>query len=194
MTTIASDKPLLDRDKLLDLVHWICAHCDSRELGRVKLHKILYFAEMFAYLDRGSSITGQEFIKQKFGPTSRHLAWSLDKLSKLGRIEIKKRNYFGYEKFDFVSNANPATNRLSEYELTIVQDIIEFVTQKTSREISEISHHEPWELVKIGESIPYESAFLMLPVEFTQGDLEWAIEESHRVAGKNARDEILRVR
>jgi hypothetical protein len=31
----------LDRDKLLDVVHYICARCDRRELGKVKLHKIL---------------------------------------------------------------------------------------------------------------------------------------------------------
>lgn len=35
-----------DREKFLDVIHLICDRIDAAELGRVKLHKALYFSDM----------------------------------------------------------------------------------------------------------------------------------------------------
>ena len=66
-----------DRRKLLSVVHCICATGPVEELGRVKLHKILYFADMLHYAARGQPLTGVEYQKQPFGPAARHLTWAL---------------------------------------------------------------------------------------------------------------------
>ena len=57
-----------DREKFLEAVHYICTHCDPRELGRVKLHKILYFADMLHYVGYGRPLTGEEYQKQNSAP------------------------------------------------------------------------------------------------------------------------------
>jgi hypothetical protein len=63
--------PKVDLQKLKDVVHYICAQCRQDELGNVKLHKILYFADMLHFLGSNRPLTGVEYQKQSFGPVAR---------------------------------------------------------------------------------------------------------------------------
>lgn len=171
-----------DRQKFLDVVHFICHLCrqNPAELGKVKLHKALYFADMVTYLETGRPLTGVEYQKQTFGPVARHLAWALDELQKSGRLRVEERNYFGYPKLDFISAAKPGKERLTEHDRKLLGDIVDFVCAKSAREISEFSHNEAWRLAKLGERIPYYSALALVPSEVTDADREWADREAQR--------------
>jgi hypothetical protein len=46
-----------DRAKFKDTVHYICGKCPADELGKVKLHKTLYFADMIHFVDTGTPLT-----------------------------------------------------------------------------------------------------------------------------------------
>lgn len=170
-----------DREKFIDVVHYICHHCSPEELGRVKLHKILYFSDMLSYLDTGVPLTGAEYQKQGFGPTARPLKAALDNLERERRIQISVRDFYGYRKYDFVSLVEPATNRLSEDERRLVDKVIDFVCVRTASEISELSHSLPWQCADMGKRIPYFSAFGLLPAEITDEDLAWGEQEARRV-------------
>lgn len=171
----------LDRDKLLDVVHYVCAACSPEELGRVKLHKILYYADMLHFLDSGEPLTGAEYQKQQFGPVAKPLNWTLSRLVERGDIRVEARAYFGYEKQDFISLREPASNRISEAEKRILDDVIEFVTARSAREISELSHTAVWEAAQMGETLPYFTAYALIPSEFTDSDFQWAEAEAARV-------------
>ncbi len=170
----------LNRQKLKDVVHYICSRCSESELGNVKLHKILYFADMLHFLSMGKPLTGVEYQKQKFGPVARHLSWAAKELSKEGRLQISKRDYFGYEKTDYKSLTTHSAD-LSNHEIHLLNDVIEYVCAKSAKEISELSHLDPWDAAEMGEIIPYCSAFGLLPKEIKPADIDRSIDLARRI-------------
>ena len=177
-----------DRAKLLDVIHYVCAKVPTAELGRIKLHKVLYFADMLNFAATGRPLTGVEYQKQAFGPVARHLSWAVRTLAEAGRLEVRRRNYFGFPKDDFVSLKAPDMSRLSSNEVQLIDDVTDFVCARSAREISELSHNAAWESVAIGERIPYYTAFDLQPVEITDEDVEWGASEARRIlAERNGR-------
>jgi uncharacterized phage-associated protein len=170
-----------DRAKLLDVVHYVCAKVPTSELGRVKLHKILYYADMLHFAATGRPLTGVEYQKQPFGPVARHLAWAVRNLSEAGRMEVRRREYFGFPKYDFIALKAADTSRLSSRELSLIDDVADFVCARAARELSELSHNAAWESVTMGERIPYFTAFHLQPVEITDEDVEWGKSEARRI-------------
>jgi uncharacterized phage-associated protein len=169
-----------DYEKFRRVVHFICHECGSDELGRVKLHKILYFSDFLRYLESGHPLTGEDYLKQAFGPTARHLNKALNDLETSGAVRVEKRLFHGYEKQDFISLTSPTTNLLSKDELELLREVIRFVCDHTASEISELSHSEPWQMAETGERIPYYMAFSLVPSELTDEDRDWARDEARR--------------
>ncbi len=171
-------EPELNREKFLAVVHYVCDRCDPAQLGRVKLHKILYFLDMFHYMSTGKAVTGVTYKKQQFGPVALHLSWALDELCKDGFIEVQTRDYFGFQKIDFISKMPAEVGKLSNQEVSLLNDVISFVCSFSAKEISEISHDAPWESANMGETIPYFTAFGMFPTELTEEDIRLAVDEA----------------
>lgn len=165
--------PVFDREKFKDVVHYVCSRCEPEELGRVKLHKVLYFADMLHFLDTARPLTGVPYQKQEFGPTAKYLAWALAELGKEGRVEVSERSYYGYTKTDFRSVDAPSSHKLSNAEIQLLNDVMDFVCTRTAKEISELSHNAAWQMFKMGEEIPYYSAFFIIPTETTDEDVVW---------------------
>ncbi len=183
--------PKADLRKLKDVVHYVCAQCRQEELGNVKLHKILYFADMLHFLSSNRPLTGVEYQKQSFGPVARHLSWAINELCKEGALKVEKRDYFGFKKTDYFSLQQPSTSRLTNSEITLLNDVIEFVCERSAKEISELSHMEPWKAAEIGETIPYYSAYGLLPSAVTDDDVLSATSEAkairHEIENEAAR-------
>lgn len=185
----------LDREKLIEVVHYICANCSPEELGNVKLHKILYFSDMLHFLSTGAPLTGVEYQKQQFGPTARHLSWAVDKLAAEGKLRLERRDYFGLSKTDYIALQQPRAGALSNHAVQILNDVIAFVCSRSAKEISELSHDAAWRAAEIGEVIPYHAALGLLPCAISDSDVAAAISEAHRVAPiiekENAAAEVL---
>lgn len=167
--------------KLKDVVHYVCAQCRPDELGNVKLHKILYFADMLHFLSVNKPLTGVEYQKQSFGPVARHLSWAINELCKEGALRVQKRDYYGFKKIDYFAVQSPSVSRLSNSEIALINDVIGFVCERSAKEISELSHMEPWKAAEIGETLPYPSAYGLLPSEATDDDIEAAIAEARSI-------------
>lgn len=167
-----------DRDKFLAAVHWIVARFSATpdRLGRTKLHKILYYSDMLCFFETGTPLTGVEYQKQSHGPTARYLGWALKELEHSGKISAAFEEYFGHQKWNFISLTTPASNLLSEHEVRLLEEVSGFVEGHSAKEISNISHAAPWQLVKMGERIPYGTAAWLWPSELRihPKDLEWA--------------------
>lgn len=174
-------QPTFDRAKFKDVVHFVCANTQADELGNVKLHKILYFADMLAYLSSGDPLTGVEYQKQQFGPVARHLSWALNQLCTEGKIRIEKRDYFGFQKSDYFSLIEPSREKIGNQGVRLLLDVIDFVCARSAREISELSHDVAWHAARLGETIPYYAAIGLLPSRMTEADMSAAIVEAKRL-------------
>lgn len=171
---------LFDRDKFRDVVLHICNRCEPRDLGNVKLHKILYLADMMHFVSTGRPLTGVDYIKQRFGPTARSLSATLDALARDGAIRIETVDYFGFARKQFVP-LQQSNARLTNAELELLDDVIEFVHGRSAKAISDLSHNAAWNAAEMGERIPYASAYGLMPVEITDADMAEAIEDARRI-------------
>lgn len=175
------DEPPFDRARLLDAVHYICSRCSREELGNVKLHKILYFADMLHFTSTGRPLTGVPYRKQSFGPVATHLTWATSQLARDGKIRVDRRDYYGFNKLDYVCVQPPKLDKLSNYAIQLLNDVIEFVCARSAKEISELSHNAAWDVVKMGDPIPYYSAFGMYPAAVSEADIKAAASEASRI-------------
>lgn len=174
-------QPPFNRDKFKEVVYFICENVKPEELGNVKLHKVLYFADMLHFMSTGLPLTGVEYRKQKFGPTATHLTWALDELAREGALRIEARDYFGFQKKDYVALQKSNRRHLSNAEAHLLIDVIDFVCSRSAREISELSHDAAWNAADMGGVIPYFAAYGLIPSELTPDDFEDAIIEAQEV-------------
>ena len=166
-----------NREKFLAAVHHIIWRCSANPdvLGKTKLHKTLYYADMVRFFSKGEALTGVEYLKSRHGPTARYLEWGLRELGANGAITSSKDDYFGLVKYTYKSLREPKTNVLSSDETGLIDTIIEFVCQQSAKAISEFSHAQPWLDAEMGARIPYSTAYqLFHDTEPNASDREWA--------------------
>lgn len=155
-----------DRNKLKAAILHTCRKSDARNLGAVKLHKVLYFLDMIQYAQSGSAVTGAPYRKRPYGPTCVPLLPVLREMAEEGSIEIRTTEFYGLRKMEYHAQRKEEAGVLNKAELALLDRMIDFVCNKHSaKSISEFSHKMPWELVEFGEEIPYESALLLFPAE-----------------------------
>lgn len=173
----------LDREKLKDAVRVIVDSCNPHDLGAVKLHKVLYYADMISYLESGSPITGAIYRKRPFGPTCDSLLGVLSELEGDGSIRIDEVAHYGYLKKEFRSLKRRNHSVLGESELKIIESMINFVChENTARSISNFSHDVVWDMVDFGQEIPYHASLNWMPTEVSQSTLDEATEVWSRIA------------
>lgn len=164
-----------DKEKLKAVILHTCANCDPTQLGAVKLHKVLYFADMLHYAAFGTSITGSTYRKRPFGPTNDHLLPALRELEAEGKIKIRSVDYFGYRKTEYIYCFGDDKIDFANCETALLNDIIELVClNNTAKTISELSHMKPWEMVDFGDEIPYHSALNLIPAPVSQEAIQAA--------------------
>jgi hypothetical protein len=176
----------LDRQKLKSAILRIISRCNADELGAVKLHKALYYADMVAFAAMGNPITGAEYRKRPFGPTCDAALKAVRELEEVGALTVRNVEYYGYNKKEFNLTKEPEFPGLSERELELLDEMTSFVCQDhTARAISEISHDVSWQMTEMGEIIPYYLSFNLVPAIVSDETLAWA---------ESAADEIERAR
>ena len=63
-----------DRGKLKSVVLYTCAKCEPSRLGAVKLHKVLYFADMIRLCPSGNADNRRNLPQTAFGSNLRPIA------------------------------------------------------------------------------------------------------------------------
>ena len=172
-----------DRNKLKAVVLYTCTKCDPTRLGAVKLHKVLYFADMLHYASTQRPITGATYRKRPLGPTCNSLPSVLRELEEAGAVQVREVDYFGYRKKEYHATQGVDIARFNSFELRLLDEIIDFVcNDNTARSISDFSHKRPWELAEFGDELPYYTAYHLFPPELSEDTIAWADEEARKLA------------
>jgi hypothetical protein len=165
-----------DRNKLKTLVHYVCWKADDPAvLGAIKLNKVLWVADLWAYVERGSPITGEHYVKRQHGPVSPSVPGLVSELASAGNLVVRRRDHFGKEKVDYIALTKPDISVFSADEISLIDEAIQFVCyEHTAKQISDKTHDIIWELAELGEEIPYEAMLASGLGEVTPDDVEWA--------------------
>jgi hypothetical protein len=147
---------------------------------------------MISYATEGAPMTGAKYRKRPFGPTCDDLLNVLPEMEHDGLLRVDYVNYFGYTKKEFTPLVHFTSDRLSEAETRLIDEVADFVcNNNTAKTISEFSHSKPWEMVEFGEELPYHSAYNLFPTEVSQQALHWAKNEIVKVAATGSKKDAL---
>lgn len=164
-------------EKFRDLVHYICHIADRDELGAVKLNKILWFADMITYVNKGKSLTGSVYVKRQLGPVPIEILRALEDLEAAQKMIVRDIPCFGNTKRDFISLTEPNISHFDALEISLVADITHHICHHhTAGSISEKTHDIIWQLAAMGEEIPYCAVYGAQLGEITQEDIKWGKE------------------
>ena len=150
--------------KFRELILYIAsASANDPRFGAVKLNKLLYHADMIAYVLNGEPITGAEYIRLPQGPGPRLLLPIRDAMVEAGDIRIDERSpYEGAYPLQRVTPLRDAElSVFAPEELRIVDIVLQMFRQMTGRDLSDITHEGlPWRIASEKGTIPYEAVFL----------------------------------
>lgn len=163
MTELRPAPPVqFDADRLKELVLYVSnKSSNDASFGAVKLNKLLFFADFWAFGAFGKPITGATYEKQRWGPVPREVKKAQQDLEAAeDAIVIKRRHFYPQQKT--VARRPADMSRFEAHELELIDEILEVFKDDYAEFISEFSHEisAGWQLAKMHEEIPYDSIFL----------------------------------
>lgn len=160
-----------DGSRFRDLILYASKECEGDPtFGAIKLNKILFYADFYAYRILGQPITGATYQKLQEGPAPREMLRERATLLDVPAAQLVAKPYFNGVQHRLVvipgCEVDPE-KAFSPEERTIIDEVVTAFWGRSAREVSDYSHHERgWNLVDYGETIPYETAWLSVdPLE-----------------------------
>jgi hypothetical protein len=149
-------------EKLKALILYIARECESDPgFGKVKLNKLLFYADFTAFAETGEPITGQPYKKYPQGPVAPKVQELLDEMVYEGLIGVESREFHSREQMRVTLLQDPDLGILTERDREFADHFIRKHWGKTGRQISELSHEfVGWRVTEIGEIIPYPMMLL----------------------------------
>ncbi len=165
-----------DRSKFKSLLHYVVWKAGDKDgFGATKLYKVLWFSDARAYMLDGEPITGEIYIREKFGPMPRHGLSIIDELERERAINVTTGDYYGRAIRHFHSIRLPDKLSLNEKQRGIIEYWIRHIADDhTAGSISEESHDYAWEIARLGEEIPYRAIFATRIRDPEGKELDWA--------------------
>ena len=138
---------------------------------------------MLAYLNFSKPITSETYIKKEYGPFSSHLNDVIKELEQEKLLTVREIVWGqNKKKREFVAAGEPDKKLFSTDELTLINDIREYICEEhTAGSISDLTHDDIWQMAALNEQIPYEAILVSSLDRVTKEDLEWAKEELSKI-------------
>jgi hypothetical protein len=152
-----------EEEKLAELILYVSGKCLTHErFGATKLNKILFFSDFVFFKLHGKPITGVPYFKLENGPAPRCLIRVRESLQKDEALVIAPRfTTGGFVQHRPIPMRAPDLKEFSADEISIVDQVIDFLKDKSAEEVSELSHYYVigWKMYELKEEIPYHSVF-----------------------------------
>lgn len=156
-----------DEAKLRELAMILAWKCrDDPYLGRIKLTKLLAYADFRAYQHLGNSITGATYLKLPQGPAPQEGNGLFNLLRAMGRVEIREEQVIDFTQDRIIARDEGKLDVLTVAEHAIVDEVVAAFKGFNNREMRDASHRDftGWELApNQRDEIPYATVFLSPP-------------------------------
>lgn len=170
-----------DAEKFREMLVYIAEQtADEVDFGDTKVNKTLYWIDFFGYSHLGQAVTGAKYQKGKLGPLARPLLPVRRELEEKGAVRTDERKVGPRQARVTVALRRADRSLFSKEELELADAIIRQVKEHTAVSVSALSHRQSpgWNLVDMGDDIPYETAL----VSTEQPSEETAAEARHVAA------------
>lgn len=153
---------ILDGDKLDAALLALCA---GTPLLRQALDRALFLADMTTYAERGHALTDMGYVRGKAGPAPENLDASLRLLVAQGRLKRTEEHAHGHSMVSYLSIEPYDLGSLAEAEIELLATVGGFVRGRREPALSRLLVDETVGSFAIGEEIPYDCAWELLPFE-----------------------------
>jgi len=170
-------------EKLAELILYISQKCANDPcFGAIKLNKVLYFSDFFAYANWGQPISGAEYQNLRKGPAPRRLVpvreyLQYQKALVIQPIQLKSGNV----QHRTINLREPDLSKFTAAEIALVDQIISILQDFDAEQSSDLSHRMVgWKMTKEGETIPYATIFLS-DEPLTEAEIQRGLELSAEI-------------
>jgi hypothetical protein len=174
---VGAVEKVMAHEKLKEALHYVIARCDDpNRLGAIRLNKIIWFADCFAYRKNGASITADAYVKRRLGPTPKNVLPAIAELAAEGKVAVREEALpSNYVLRQFFPLRDAEVETLSEQDREILDGYRRAICDNFSaNEISNLTHDQVWEAAEIGEEIPMFATFAARSGEITEEVRQWA--------------------
>jgi Protein of unknown function (DUF4065) len=135
---------------------------DDPLMSRVKLNKLLYYADFEAYRRLGHAITGATYVKGEFGPMAAELPLAEEELGRAGYLTWRIDESGSHVRKIPVAREKPDEGQFAGEELDIVAEALFELKELGGAGARDWSHKNSagWNLVEDEAPIPYSTAFI----------------------------------
>ncbi len=141
-------------------------------VGLTVLYKLLYFIDFGFYERYRKHLMGLTYIKNTHGPTPRNFKKLVSELEGKGVVEEVQSSFFKRDQKKYLPHKSPDLSKLSAQELAFIDEILLKYSDKTAKELSELSHKDtPWKAVQPRENLDYDLVFYR-PDELSVGEYD----------------------
>ena len=166
-----------DLSRLKAMIHYIVEAAPYRSFGKVKLNKMLWFADRDMYIRTGQTISHDAYLRYPQGPVSKNILEALNELQEEGKLHIRKERVITYEQFFYVSLAEPDISIFNGEEISAIGRAIALIAPLTAEQASSLSHDRVWQIFGPNEEIPMYAVLAADTGELDADELKLALGE-----------------
>lgn len=154
------------------IINYFQRYDSPKNLGKVKLVKMLWFADREFMHKYYKPLTDLEYRKMPQGPMPTNIDKIIKSMEEQGIIHSFLVNKFGgYEQRSFTCLKEPNLDDFTSQEISILDEIIMQLYKKSAKQLSNQTHDELWESIEQGKIMPLESVFLQDIIPATSEDI-----------------------
>jgi transcriptional regulator with XRE-family HTH domain len=148
-------------EKFKHVLLYILAKVGAKpNVGQTVLYKLLYFIDFDYYELYEEQLMGLQYIKNNFGPTPVDFKKMIDEMVQNQELEEVKTKFFEKDQTKYLPISEPNLSLFSAHEIKHIDRILEKHSDKTAKELSNLSHKDiPWIAAKMKEVIKYNAVF-----------------------------------
>ena len=139
--------PKINESIYKNAVLYFIKYCNNQYLHPTKLNKLLYYLDFIHFRDNKTSVTGDVYMHQGYGPVPSRISDILALLKKEGAIDTKVVSYKNGELTEFELK-NPKILKeevFSQYQKKLLKQICdEFTNWPTDKIVAQTHLEAPW--------------------------------------------------
>ena len=153
--------PNLKVGKFKNVLLYILEHCAGKpNIGETVLNKLLYFCDFNFYELYEEHLTGARYKKLPYGPFPQKLDTIINQMIEEGILTRIKTAYHGFLQTRYIPLKKAELTQLSAAEKTVIDNVIQQMSDWSANKISEYSHKDmPWLATNDSDYISYNLAF-----------------------------------
>ena len=147
----------LDPEKVVNAVAYFASNCDGAT--KMKICKLLYFADKEHLLRYGRPITGDSYVRMTYGPTP-SVGLNLMRGLASSRLTALFQSKIAVHANDVRALSSPDLSVFSKSDLRVMQHVCEKYGRLAASQLSRVSHKEPsWKKTSANQLIAFELLF-----------------------------------